>query len=282
MRPRLLAAALATAGMVAFTAPAVAAPGPQHVAPLRVMAYNIHSGIGTDNVLDLARTADEIRAHHPDVVGLEEVDVDWATRSNYMDEARELGLMLHMHVFLAPIYDLPPDRPGAPNRQFGVAVLSRLPVLYTENHAITRLSTQDPNPVPALAPGFAEVVVNDHGVKVHVYVTHLDYRGDPSVRVLQVADTLSILDQDRPGEPQVLIGDLNADPDAPELAPLLARVHDTWPGADAGLTYPADTPVKRIDFVTAAGSVRVLGATVPDTLASDHRPVVTQLLVAGR
>jgi endonuclease/exonuclease/phosphatase family metal-dependent hydrolase len=282
MRPRLLAALLASAGLVAFATPAAAAPAHVHVAPLRVMAYNIHSGIGMDNVLDLARTADEIRAHHPDVVGLEEVDVNWATRSDYVDEAQGLAKLLHMHVFFAPIYDLAPDRPGAPDRQFGVAVLSKLPVLSTENHEITRLSTQDPNPVPALAPGFGEVVVNDHGVKVHVYVTHLDYRADPAVRVLQVADTLSILDEDPAGEPQVLIGDLNAGPGAAELAPLLARMHDTWRSADAGLSYPADVPAERIDYITGARGVVALGATVPDTQASDHRPVVSQLLVAGR
>jgi endonuclease/exonuclease/phosphatase family metal-dependent hydrolase len=281
MRPRLLAAvaAVAVAGSVVAAAPA-AASGFPHIAPLRVMAYNIHSAIGEDEVLDLDRTAAAIRAQHPDVVGLEEVDVNWATRSNYLDEAAELAKRLHMHVFFAPIYDLPPDRPGAPNRQFGVAVLTRLPVLATENHSITRLSTQDPNPVPALAPGFGEVVVNDWGVHVHVYVTHLDYRADPAVRALQVTDTLSILDEDPAGEPQILIGDFNAAPTAPEIGPLLARMHDTAP--TGGPTYPADVPTSKIDYVTAAGWFRVLGGHVPDTLASDHRPVVTQLLVGGR
>ena len=279
MRPRLLAG-LVVAGLVAAAAPASAAPGLPHVAPLRVMAYNIHSAIGEDGVLDVDRTAATIRAQHPDVVGLEEVDVNWATRSNYLDEARELASRLHMHVFFAPIYDLPPDRPGAPDRQFGVAVLSRLPMLATENHSITRLSTQDPNPVPALAPGFGEVVVNDRGVRVHVYVTHLDYRADPAVRAMQVADTLSILDADPAGEPQVLIGDFNAPPSATEIAPLLARMQDTAPSG--GPTYPADVPTSKIDYVTAAGWFRVLGGYVPDTQASDHRPVVTQLLVGGR
>lgn len=277
MRPRLIAPlAVAVALAAAVPATASASPGP-HVAPLRVMAYNIHSAIGEDGVLDLQRTASVIRAQHPDVVGLEEVDVNWDTRSEYRDEATELARLLHMRVFFAPIYDLPGATEGAPNRRFGVAVLSRLPVLATENHDITRLSTQDPNPVPAPAPGFGEVVVNDRGVRVHVYVTHLDYRADPAVRAMQVADTLSILDEDPAGDPQILIGDFNAEPAAAELAPLLARMHDTAPSG--ALTYPAGVPEKRIDYVTAAGWYRVLGGSVPDTQASDHRPVVTQLLV---
>jgi endonuclease/exonuclease/phosphatase family metal-dependent hydrolase len=278
MRLRLLAT-LVGAGLIAAAAPASASHLPR-IVPLRVMAYNIHSAIGEDEVLDLDRTAATIRAQHPDVVGLEEVDVNWATRSNYLDEAAELARRLHMHAFFAPIYDLAPDRPGAPNRQFGVAVLSRLPVLATENHSITRLSTQDPNPVPALAPGFGEVVVNDRGVRVHVYVTHLDYRADPAVRALQVTDTVSILDADPAGEPQILIGDFNAEPTAPEIGPLLKRMHDTAP--TGGPTYPADVPTSKIDYVTAAGWFRVLGGSVPNTQVSDHRPVVTQLLVGGR
>jgi endonuclease/exonuclease/phosphatase (EEP) superfamily protein YafD len=36
-------------------------------------------------------------------------------------------------------------------------------------------------------------------------------------------------------------------------------------------------PTKRIDYVTYSSGIRALDAHVPDTLASDHRPVVTDL-----
>lgn len=255
---------------------------PGRFVPLRVATYNIAAGAGADRVFDPERTAQALRALDADVIGLEEVDVHWGARSEWRDLATELAQDLGMDVHFAPIYRLDPAEPGDPPREFGVAVLSRHRIVSAANHEITRLSTQDPNPVPAPAPGFGEVVLRVRGLPVHVYVTHLDYRGDPSVREAQVADTRRIMaeDCDRRGRcpRQILVGDLNATPDAPELAPLWQDLTDAAPPAGQ-LTYPAQDPVKRIDYVTVSDGIHVRGASVADTLASDHRPVVADLLV---
>jgi endonuclease/exonuclease/phosphatase family metal-dependent hydrolase len=259
------------------TGPPAGATGPSRVR-LRVMAYNIQAGAGSDHAFDLERQARAIESEHPDLVGLEEVDVDWAARSDYVDEASWLAHRLHMRVFFAPIYTLPPDRAGAPDRRFGVALLSRFPILRARNLEITRLSTQVPDPVPAPAPGFPEVRVLARGRPLWVYVTHLDYRADPSVRVMQVADMKQIMDR-RHGR-KLLLGDFNAQPDDPELAPLWTGLTDamTVAGQRTTPTWPADVPTKRIDYVTFSPSdMEVSGVHVPDTLASDHRPVVADL-----
>ncbi|HEV7652424.1 MAG TPA: endonuclease/exonuclease/phosphatase family protein [Actinophytocola sp.] len=276
----LLALSLCTPAASASTPSTASGPAAfRPDVPLRVMNYNIHTGIGSDGALDLARTASVIRDSGADVVGLEEVDVHWDARSDFRDQARDLARLLNMRVFFAPIYDLPPLTDGAPRRQYGVAVLSRFPFLHTENHLLTRLSTQDPNPVPEPAPGFAEAVVLARGVPVHVYATHLDYRPEPAVRELQVADTLRILADDPRGARQVLLGDFNAAPAAPELAPLWTKLADAWTSAEPGPTYPADVPAERIDYVTTSPGVHARGARVLETLASDHRPVVADLSV---
>jgi endonuclease/exonuclease/phosphatase family metal-dependent hydrolase len=261
---------------------AVVAGPPAHAAgprgaSLRVMSYNLQAGAGADHVFDLERQARAIEAQHPDIVGLQEVDVDWGPRSDYVDEASWLARRLHMRVFFAPIYTLPPDRAGAPDRRFGVAVLSRFPILHAKNQEITRLSTQVPNPVPAPAPGFPELLIKARGTRIWVYDTHLDYRSDPAVRRAQVADMAAIMAR-RHG-PKLLLGDFNAGPDAPELAPLWTRLSDalTVAGKRTTPTWPADAPVNRIDYVTFTPGPRVTGAYVPDTLASDHRPVVADL-----
>lgn len=190
--------------------------------------------------------------------------------------ATELAARLGMHVSFAPIYSLDPAQPGGPRREFGVAVLSRYAILGSGNHEITRLSTQVPDPVPAPAPGFGEVRLRVRGVPVHVYVTHLDYRGDPSVRVAQVADTRRIMNADR-GARTILLGDFNAVPTAPELAPLWRELSDADSGSNS---FPADVPDRRIDYVAVErGAVSVRDAAVAETLASDHRPVVADLLL---
>ncbi|MET8433820.1 endonuclease/exonuclease/phosphatase family protein [Streptomyces sp900116325] len=270
---------LITAGLLGVVAvPPAQAAGHGHPVLLRVATYNIHAGAGMDNVFDLDRQAAELRALDADVIGLQEVDVHWDTRSQWRDVAGELAERLHMRVSFAPIYSLDPTTPGAPRREFGVAVLSRYRIVSAENHEITRLSTQVPDPVPAPAPGFGEVVVRVRGMPVHVYVTHLDYRGDPSVRIAQVADTRRVMAEDEGRK--VLLGDFNAEPGAPELAPLWEELADAEPGAP---TYPALNPVKRIDFVAVSkDGVRVRDAAVAETLASDHRPVVADLLLLRR
>jgi endonuclease/exonuclease/phosphatase family metal-dependent hydrolase len=242
--------------------------------PLRVMTYNIQSGHGS-----LDGTAAAIRAESPDIVGLQEVDVHWADRSKFEDQATLLGEKLGMHVVFAPIYSLPSEKPGDPHREFGVALLSRFPIVSSSNRIITRLSTQEQNPTPRLMPGLLDVIVDVGGTRVRILNTHLDYRADPSVRTQQVVEIVQYLAQG--SGPTILMGDLNAESTARELEPLLSRLHDSWSvNSSSGLTYPAEDPKKRIDFVLTSREFRARSAKVPETLASDHRPVVAELLLA--
>lgn len=244
------------------------------------MSYNIHHGTGTDGTLALERTANVIRESGAEIVGLQEVDGHWSERSNFRHQAKLLGETLNMNYFFAPIYSLEPPERGRPRRKYGVAVLSDHPILESVNHEITRLSTQSETG-PRLAPGFPEVKINVRGVRVSFFVTHLDYRADPAVRTMQVDDMLDIMDS-RCGVP-ILVGDLNASPDAPELAPLWDEFGDSWDarGGGPGYTYPADDPTKRIDYVLSSPVVDTDSVSVVDTLASDHRPVVAELSLPG-
>ena len=249
------------------------APAAGSEIPLRVMTYNIRSGNG-----NLAGTATAIRESAPDLVALQEVDVHWAERSGFVDQATVLGQQLQMQVRFARIYQFAGAQAQDPPREFGVALLSRFPILDWSNHIITRLSTQEPNPVPAPLPGFLEAKVDVRGVTVRVFNTHLDYRADPRMREQQVKEMLAYIGE--PSAPTMLFGDLNAPPEASEVQPLLERLHDAWPAsAGAGLTDPADEPRKRIDYVLVSRHFRVRSAAVPATLASDHRPAVIDLLI---
>ncbi|GAA1236986.1 endonuclease/exonuclease/phosphatase family protein [Prauserella halophila] len=278
----VLAATLLTAGLAG---PAASA-GPPPV-ELTVASYNIHAGIGTDGAFDLDRTAAAIAATGADVVALQEVDRHWSDRSEYRALVDELARSLDMHARFAPLYSLDPAEPRQPRREYGTAVLSRLPIAEFTNHDLTRMSTQDSGAGSRPMPGFAEVVVRARGTLVHVYSTHLDYRGDPSIRERQVAETLDVLADDG-GAPRVLLGDFNAEPADGELAPLWAEMDDAFAaaGTGEGLTYPSSAPEKRIDYAAVSAGVDVRGARVPATdlaaTASDHRPVVADVAVPRR
>ncbi|MFA6165552.1 MAG: endonuclease/exonuclease/phosphatase family protein [Gemmatimonadaceae bacterium] len=240
---------------------------------LRVMSYNIQAGGG-----NLDGIADVIRSSGATLIALQEVDVHWDKRSGFADQASELATKLGLQVRFAPIYRLPGADSTSPPREYGVALLSRYPIVAFTNHAITRLSTQGNNASPTPMPGFLEVTIDVRGRRVRVFNTHLDYRGDPAVRRQQVAESLEIIGESI--TPVLMFGDFNAVPTAPELQPLFRRLHDGWPdSAGAGFTYPAGKPVRRIDYVLASDHFRVIFARVPDSQASDHRPVFMDVMI---
>jgi endonuclease/exonuclease/phosphatase family metal-dependent hydrolase len=262
--------------LVAMTAVATACAPPTlsraaATGTLTVVTYNIRSGNG-----NLARTAETIRTFNADIVALQEVDDHWSDRSGYADQPGQLAAMLGMTVRFAPIYTFASGDSTKPPRQFGVALLSRYPIVSFNNDTISRLSTQVQNPAPEPMPGLLEAAIDVGGQRVRVFNTHLDYRSDPRVRERQVQEMLYYIGD--ASTPTIVFGDLNATPDAPELRALIERLHDAWPAANgAGWTYPAESPIKRIDYVLASAHFGVVRAAVPVTDASDHRPVVVQL-----
>lgn len=265
---RILPALLVVSSLAEAACTTPRAPQQQSV---RVMSYNIAAGNR-----DLARIADVIRAADADIIGLQEVDVHWSERSGFVDQAADLAAMLGMQVRFGPIYSLPGD--GAERREFGLAVLTHHPIIEFRNHVIPRLSTQADDPEPRPMPGFIDAVVDVRGTRIHVFNTHLDYRPDPRVRVAQVSAMLRVMPQ--PSLPHILIGDLNAPPSAPELQPLFARFHDAWQDdRDPGHTYPASAPERRIDYVLVSDRFRIAGAGTITTEASDHLPVVADLMI---
>ncbi len=245
---RLAWAMLLLAAMVA------AGAAPAQTRALHVMTWNIAAGHG-----DLPQIARVIRDAAPDVAALQEVDVHWDARSGFADQAARLAEATGMQVRFGPIYQLPGSGDSAPTREFGVAILSRYPIVDSRNHVIPRLSTQSIATEPQPMPGFLEVAIDAGGARV---------------RALQVSATLDLIAGLR--EPAILAGDLNAPPAAPELAPLFRRLKDVWSAGD-GFTYPAAAPVRRIDYVLVSDAFQVREARTLPVSSSDHRPVIAEL-----
>jgi len=68
---------------------------------LSVATFNIHHGRGRDGRVDLERTAAVIRAMQPDLVALQELDVEMG-RSGGIDQPRVLGGAIGMEVHFFP------------------------------------------------------------------------------------------------------------------------------------------------------------------------------------
>ena len=266
-----------------MTGPRKPAPGPdQPPIPIRLLTFNTHHAVGSDSKHDLARVAQVLAAADADVVCLQEVDRYFGDRSEDVDQALLLSRALDMQLAWGPAID-EPRGDGGPDREYGNALLSRLPILISDVHRL---------------PGGGEprsalrTMLELDGGTLWVTNTHLS-TGDPQRRAQQVA-ALAALHSDSM-EAGVLVGDFNARPDAVELAALRGRFADAWELAedrddqagwwrfwqrDEGLTHPADSPHRRIDQVWVSPDVTVREARVLDARgASDHLPLLVDLAV---
>jgi len=261
-----------------MTAPA---PGPdQPPIPVRLVTFNTHHGVGDDDRHDLPRLATLLASADADVICLQEVDRYFGDRSEDVDQALLLSRALDMQLAWGPAID-EPGGAGRP-RQYGVALLSRLPILVSDVH-----------PLPATAePRVAlRTMIELDGAALWVTTTHFDNESVPG-RAAQAAAVAELLTE--PMATGVVAGDFNATPDAPELAPLRERFTDAWELApdrddqagwrfwqrEEGLTYPADRPHRRIDHVWVSPGITVTAARVLDAVgASDHLPLVVDLAV---
>jgi len=232
---------------------------------VRVLSYNVRHGAGMDDSVDLRRAAAVIRAQHPDVVLLQEIDVGTA-RTDGVDQAAALAELtgLRHHAF-GKFMDY---RGGA----YGMAALSATPILDSVSHVLP----EGEEPRSALAirvrphPGMSDLVF----VGIHLYRTEEE-------RLAQARRLIEVLDDEQ--APVLLVGDFNSQPGT-AVMDLLAR-HWRMPvkPRNAHFTFPADHPEREIDFVLyrPPERFRLLEYRVVDEpAASDHRPVLAVFLVS--
>lgn len=238
---------------------------PSDAAPLRVVSFNIRSARGPAGV-DLDRIAAELRAVHPDVVLLQEVDRN-QPRSGGADQAAQLAKALDMGYVYAPMLG---RRGGA---QYGIATLTRLP--FT-SHRVMRL----PRPGGTEQRGLLslEITLGERTVSIHN--THLDH-SSTAARTRQVTAITRALANDP--YPVVLGGDLNSVPGSTVHRTLTRTLRDAWAAAGngQGLTVPARSPRRRIDYVLIDPRFTTTAAATHPTAVSDHRMLRADLSLSA-
>ena len=231
--------------------------------PVRVMTYNLHQGFnvhGSHGLEDIARV---IQAEDPDIIALQEVSRGWVVNGS-VDMLVWLSQRLEMDYVWGPAAD----------PVWGNAVLSRLPIISSQNHRMPN------NDTVRLDRAFLTVEVDvGGGETIDVVATHFHSGdGDSAIRIPQAKAVLGAVDNNRT---TVLLGDFNAHPDHPEMLLFAdAGFNDTFVASRAtgdGFTYPADNPWERIDYVWASPDLKVRDLSVPDSLASDHLAVAVTL-----
>jgi endonuclease/exonuclease/phosphatase family metal-dependent hydrolase len=228
----------------------IAANADAQSASLRVLHWNVlHSGSGTDGVLDRARQVAWIVRMQPDVVTLNEV-----TDSAAEDYLARVRLASGREWFL--------HHAAATRGGDGNAILSRYRMLATDRRLLTR------------SRSVAQATLDVNGKRVNVFATHLESRDESEARAEQAALLLPYMAKF--ATPRILAGDFNATPDKPEIQPLFASYVDAWDRAVRNRTataYPDNPPNRytrtrgtRLDYILVSdeGSLRVSGCNIPD------------------
>jgi endonuclease/exonuclease/phosphatase family metal-dependent hydrolase len=262
--------------------------------PLRlaVMSYNIRVGIGggerhnDPSRVNLEPVARLIEAHHPDLVGLQEVD-RFRKRTGGMDQAAWLGARLKMRVAYEPAFSVAGE--GGRPEYYGVALLSRHAMgpssalkLFKPDYRASHPEYPDyysEQRVLLYAP------VQVGGKTLHVFVTHLGLTADQRAKqIAQIAEFTA-----RYTGPKILMGDFNAEPHEPAFAALRRDFQDALAAAgvraEARRSFPAGlNPRTAIDYIFVSREFRVRNARVirDATLASDHNPVMAELELLRR
>lgn len=254
----------------------LASPAPARCATderprLRVLTYNVRRCLGLDGRYAPGRIARLIARAKPDVVALQELDVN-RLRSGTVDQAlaiaAELRMSHHFHPAITVLEEL-----------YGDAILSLHPMRLIKAGAL-------PGPVNRrwVEPrGALWVEVEVAGQPVQVLNAHFGLL--PRERLEQAR---ALLGPDWLGHPAcqgpaVLLGDFNARPASAAYRLLATHLRDAQlsDGRPPAATFPSRWPLLRIDHVFVRGALDVEGSEVLSgreaRMASDHLPLLADL-----
>ncbi|MBB6429016.1 endonuclease/exonuclease/phosphatase family protein [Algisphaera agarilytica] len=276
--------------------PSVDATPTEPTAPLRVACYNIAHGRGLaqdnwsggtpdERIQRLNDIAELLKTLDADVVILNEVDFD-ASWSNHVNQAEFLAEAAG-YPYVAEQRNLD-FRMLWRTWKFGNAVLSR--------HPITRSEVID-------SPGFSNAetllagkkrglacTIDWHGQGIRILASHLSHRSE-SLRSRSIDLLIA-----PPDLPTIIAGDLNSTPtgfprskpsedhgnaiDKIDASGLFARRPVDPPTDLAELTFHAEKPINVIDWIMITHDLAFEDYRVIDSLLSDHRPIVADLILS--
>jgi endonuclease/exonuclease/phosphatase family metal-dependent hydrolase len=226
---------------------------------IRLVNYNVRGAVAIDGRLSPDDIAAEIASSDPDIVVLEEVARGWAIHGT-MDLLAYLERELDMTSVYVPAAD----------RQFGNAILSRLPITEIAAETLPRDGTQDRS--------YVWVAIETPTGEINVVGTHTQTRS--------TAQITALLDAVGTATPLVLAGDLNVHPDDPEItlfadAGLIDVVGSTGDPCRTTSSEPT-SDCDRPDWVFITPDIGVDDVRIGSARVSDHLAMHVTLRYSNR
>ena len=251
----------------------IESPSPKN--EFKIMTYNIHFGVGMDDLLNLERIAQNILSEDidPDIIGLQEVENGRLT-SQGVDMAFWLAKRLNMYYFYFPAIN---------EHAYGLALLSKYPISAARGYQIPSVSLER-----VLIHG---VVAINETHKLDVFVTHLGLLDWDENLTAQVNFVVQKTNEVNETTNKILMGDFNLEYNSTQIAPVYYYFDDTLGGIPRPKTFPSinlyDDDEESIDYIFATGYNDMFDGHVitdfvpgnnPAEFGSDHLPVVATLI----
>lgn len=235
---------------------------------LKLLTYNIHSGIGRDGRCDLSRIQRILDQEQAAIAALQEIE-----RTPDADQVNELAAGLPVTASFCATR-------AAGEGSFGLAVLSPLRVLNCEKYDLTYGSAREPR---YCLRTDLEVV---SGAVLHVFNCHLGLaaRERRFQRDRMLSDAILLARDLR--HPVVLMGDFNDSPFSVVHSSLRLHFRDAFraTGKRWGPTFRAGLIPVRLDHIYVSPGIRVLDCFVRNDplarVASDHLPVLATVEIS--
>lgn len=235
---------------------------------LRVMAYNIHHANppSEPDLISPEAIADVIRKEDPDLVALQEVDVNNRRSGEDLHQAQAIAELLGMNFHFAKAIDYQ-------GGFYGNAVLSKFPILDrmdVELPAMEDVDTED--------RVWAGIKVEAHGEELWFGSTHLDYKTEENNLYQSNLLLEGLRDIDIP---VIIAGDFNVTEHSKTMQLFDEQFRRTCPD-DCPPTIPVTNPRRAIDFIIYRPTdyfETLTHEVIDEQYASDHLPVVAELVV---
>lgn len=236
----------------------------------RVLVFNIHAGKDAGGKPNLEEVAALVRSVDVDVVLLQEVDRG-TRRSGNVDQVRRLAELTGYSAAFGRSLDYD-------GGQYGIAALSRQPITNDLTEALP-ITPPQARAGGSYEPRAALTFKTSIGARaLQVINTHLDASRDEHYRLQESAHIVSLAKRLHDSASTLVAGgDFNAEPGSKTYQQVIGGgFRDAWQecGAGDGFTYPADKPIKRIDYLFLTPGLICTRAEVIDTRISDHRPLL--------
>lgn len=249
-------------------------PGDRDLLPrkysLRILSYNIHHAEppSKPGVIDLDAIAKVINDQRPDLVALQEVDVFTRRSGESINQAVELGKKTGMEAYFFKAIDFA-------GGEYGVAILSKLPVTSTDRYPLPRNAGSSGEP-RILATATVQLSAKDSFLFA---CTHLDAQRDSTDRLLQINAIIGHLRDS--AIPTIIAGDFNAVPGSGIIR--ILDKHFTRTCNPCDYTIPVTEPTRAIDFIAYRPGTKfkvISHNVIPERYASDHLPVLAVLEIS--